>query len=114
VQFYPDAIVHNCSSAGGFNVTYAPDKFSVCTPVWQLGSKSFAETAANGSKADKWAVVSDFGPTPWSSADRSFGPEQEPSASEMSPSGSEPGGQLSELFRALTGQAAGRKLGHGE
>jgi hypothetical protein len=46
VQFYPDAIVNNCSSAGGFNVTYAPDKFSVCTPVWQVGAKSFAETAA--------------------------------------------------------------------
>jgi len=46
VQFYPDAIVNNCSSAGGFNVTYAPDKFSVCTPVWQVGAKSNAETAA--------------------------------------------------------------------
>jgi hypothetical protein len=46
VQFYPDAIVSNCDSAGGFNVTYAPDKFTVCTPVWQVGSKSFAETAA--------------------------------------------------------------------
>jgi hypothetical protein len=46
VQFYPDAIVSNCDSAGGFNVTYAPDKFSVCTPVWQVGAKSLAETAA--------------------------------------------------------------------
>jgi hypothetical protein len=46
LQFYPDAIVNNCSSAGGFNVTYAPDKFSVCSPVWQVGTKSFAETAA--------------------------------------------------------------------
>jgi hypothetical protein len=46
VQFYPDAIVSNCSSAGGFNVTYAPNKFSVCTPVWQVGTKSNAETAA--------------------------------------------------------------------
>jgi len=27
-------------------LTYAPDKFSVCTPVWQVGSKSNAETAA--------------------------------------------------------------------
>ena len=32
---HPDAIVHNCTSAGGFNVTYAPNKFSVCTPVWR-------------------------------------------------------------------------------
>ena len=46
VQFYPDAIVNNCDSAGGFNVTYAPDKFSVCTPVWQVGAKNSAETAA--------------------------------------------------------------------
>jgi len=28
LQFYPDAIVNTCSSNGGFNVTYAPDKFS--------------------------------------------------------------------------------------
>jgi hypothetical protein len=32
VQFYPDAIVNTCSSSGGFNVTFAPDKFSVCSP----------------------------------------------------------------------------------
>jgi hypothetical protein len=50
VQFYPDAIVKTCSSAGGYNVTYAPDKFSVCTPVWQVGTKSFAETAAFNSE----------------------------------------------------------------
>src|SRR5215469_11186771 len=46
VQFYPDAIVHNCAPDGGFNVTHAPDKFSVCTPVWQVGAKSNAENAA--------------------------------------------------------------------
>jgi hypothetical protein len=46
VQFYPDAIVSNCSAAGGFNLTYAPDKFSVCTPVWQVSNTSMAETAA--------------------------------------------------------------------
>lgn len=46
LQFYPDAIVTNCASDGGFNVTYAPDKFSVCAPVWQVGAKSNAETAA--------------------------------------------------------------------
>jgi len=28
VQFYPDAIVNTRSSDGGFNVTFAPDKFS--------------------------------------------------------------------------------------
>jgi hypothetical protein len=46
VQFYPDAIVNNCSSDGGFNVKYAPNKFSVCSPVWQVGAKSNGETAA--------------------------------------------------------------------
>ncbi len=46
LQFYPDAIVTNCTPDGGFSVTYAPDKFSVCSPVWQVGTKSFAETAA--------------------------------------------------------------------
>jgi hypothetical protein len=40
------AIVKSCDSAGGFNVSYATDKTSVCTPVWQVGAKSFAETAA--------------------------------------------------------------------
>lgn len=50
VQFYPDAIVHNCTSSGGFNVTYAPDKFTVCSPVWQVGTKSFSETAAFNSE----------------------------------------------------------------
>src|SRR5215467_7656003 len=46
VQFYPDAIVNNCSSSGGFNVKYAPNKFSVCSPVWQVSSTSSAENAA--------------------------------------------------------------------
>ncbi len=46
LQFYPDAIVSTCSSDGGFNVTYAPDKFSVCSPVWQVSTQSGAENAA--------------------------------------------------------------------
>src|SRR5258708_28089674 len=46
VQFYPDAIVSTCSSDGGFNVTFAPDKFSVCSPVWQVTTTSNKENAA--------------------------------------------------------------------
>jgi hypothetical protein len=46
VQFYPDAIVNTCSSDGGFNVTFAPDKFSVCSPVWQITTTSGSENAA--------------------------------------------------------------------
>src|SRR5215469_16781070 len=46
VQFYPDAIVKTCSSDGGFNVTYAPNKFSVCSPTWQVTTTSGSENAA--------------------------------------------------------------------
>ena len=46
VQFYPDSVVNTCSSAGGYNVTYAPDKFTVCSPVWQVSTQSGAEDAA--------------------------------------------------------------------
>ncbi len=46
LQFYPDSIVNTCSSDGGFNVTQAPNKFSVCSPVWQVSTQSGAENAA--------------------------------------------------------------------
>jgi hypothetical protein len=46
LQFYPDSVVNTCSSDGGYNVTYAPDKFSVCSPVWQVSTQSGAEDAA--------------------------------------------------------------------
>ncbi|HXB48425.1 MAG TPA: hypothetical protein VNW50_11745 [Streptosporangiaceae bacterium] len=46
LQFYPDSIVNTCSADGGFNVTNAPDKFSVCAPVWQVSTQSGAEDAA--------------------------------------------------------------------
>ena len=46
LQFYPDSVVNTCSSDGGYNVTYAPDKFSVCSPVWQVSTQSGAENAA--------------------------------------------------------------------
>jgi len=45
VQFYPDSIVTNCTPSGGFSVIQAPNKFSVCTPTWQL-SPNFHESAA--------------------------------------------------------------------
>ena len=46
VQFYPDSVVNTCSSDGGYNVTYAPGKFTVCSPVWQVSTQSGAEDAA--------------------------------------------------------------------
>ncbi len=36
LQFYPDAIVTTCSQDGGFEVKYAPNTYSVCSPVWRL------------------------------------------------------------------------------
>ncbi len=38
--------MNTCSSDGGFNVTFAPDKFSVCSPVWQVTTTSAKENAA--------------------------------------------------------------------
>lgn len=46
LQFYPDAVVSSCASDGGFNVSYAPNEFSVCSPVWQVSTQSGAEDAA--------------------------------------------------------------------
>jgi hypothetical protein len=46
VQFYPDSVVSTCSSDGGYNVMNAPDKFTVCSPVWQINTQSGAEDAA--------------------------------------------------------------------
>jgi hypothetical protein len=46
LQFYPDAVVNNCASDGGFNLTHVPDAFTACSPVWQVSSKNQAETAA--------------------------------------------------------------------
>jgi hypothetical protein len=36
VQFYPDALVHNCTPGGGFVVSYAPNTYTVCSPVWSI------------------------------------------------------------------------------
>ena len=62
VQFYPDALVRNCTPNGGFVVSYAPNTYTVCSPVWSIhttGQKPvFHEPAAfnamltTGSKHD--------------------------------------------------------------
>ena len=50
VQFYPDALVKNCTPNGGFVVSYAPNTYTVCSPVWSIhttGQKpNFHEPAA--------------------------------------------------------------------
>jgi hypothetical protein len=53
LQFYPDAIVKSCSADGGFNVTQAANKYSVCSPVWQVEEPGNIEDAAfNGELYD--------------------------------------------------------------
>ena len=49
LQFYPDAIVTSCTPDGGYNVVPAKNKFTVCSPVWQVEQEpdgSFNEDAA--------------------------------------------------------------------
>ena len=50
LQFYPDAIVTSCGQDGGFEVKFAPNSYSVCSPVWRLTSTGqkgvFHESAA--------------------------------------------------------------------
>jgi hypothetical protein len=46
LQFYPNAIVDKCTSGGGFQLAFAPNLYSVCSPVWQVNPHGFAETAA--------------------------------------------------------------------
>jgi hypothetical protein len=50
LQFYPDALVSNCTPNGGFVVSFAPNVFTACSPVFKLtqtGTKGvFHETAA--------------------------------------------------------------------
>ncbi len=36
LQFYPDALVTNCTPQGGFVVKYSPNTYTVCSPVWKL------------------------------------------------------------------------------
>jgi len=38
LQFYPDAITTSCSSNGGFELKYAPNTYTACSPVWTLTS----------------------------------------------------------------------------
>src|SRR5215469_4565940 len=46
LQFYPDGIVTSCTPDGGFNLVHAKNKYTVCSPVWQV------ETLANGQQVE--------------------------------------------------------------
>ena len=46
LQFYPNSIVTNCASGGGFNVTYTPGAYTACSPVWEVSKHGNSESAA--------------------------------------------------------------------
>ena len=46
LQFYPDGVVKKCFDNGGYSLSYAPNTYTACSPIWQVNPKSLAETAA--------------------------------------------------------------------
>jgi hypothetical protein len=46
LQFYPNSLVTNCPSGGGFNVTNVPGDYTVCSPVWEVSKHGNSESAA--------------------------------------------------------------------
>jgi hypothetical protein len=46
LQFYPNSIVQTCGAGGGYNVRYAPNTYSVCSPVWRVSQHGNSESAA--------------------------------------------------------------------
>ncbi|HEY1455949.1 MAG TPA: hypothetical protein VGG31_05590 [Candidatus Dormibacteraeota bacterium] len=46
LQFYPNSVTAGCASGGGFNVRFAPDTYTVCSPVWEVSKHGNSESAA--------------------------------------------------------------------
>jgi hypothetical protein len=46
LQFYPNSITTGCSAGGGYNVSHAPNIYTVCSPVWEVSPHGHAESAA--------------------------------------------------------------------
>jgi hypothetical protein len=43
LQFYPDSMVNQCASNGGFDVSFARNTYTACSPVWEVvGNREFA------------------------------------------------------------------------
>src|SRR5947209_11050335 len=52
LQFYPNSIVTNCTSGGGYDVSYSPNTYSVCSPVWEVSKTGNSESAAFNAELD--------------------------------------------------------------
>jgi hypothetical protein len=46
LQFYPNSITQGCAAGGGYNVKYAPNVYTVCSPVWEVSKTGNSESAA--------------------------------------------------------------------
>ncbi len=46
LQFYPNSLIKNCASGGGYNVTYAANVYTACSPVWEVSKTGNSESAA--------------------------------------------------------------------
>jgi hypothetical protein len=46
LQFYPNSVTTNCNSGGGYDVTYSPNTYTACSPVWEVSPHGAAESAA--------------------------------------------------------------------
>jgi hypothetical protein len=46
LQFYPNSITTGCTAGGGFNVTFAANVYTACSPVWEVSKHGFSESAA--------------------------------------------------------------------
>jgi hypothetical protein len=46
LQFYPNSITTGCTAGGGFNVSFSPNTYTVCSPVWEVSPTGHSESAA--------------------------------------------------------------------
>jgi hypothetical protein len=46
LQFYPNSITTNCTAGGGYDVTYAANTYTACSPVWEVSKTGSSESAA--------------------------------------------------------------------
>ena len=46
LQFYPNSITTNCTSGGGYDVTYSAGAYTACSPVWKVSKTGNSESAA--------------------------------------------------------------------
>ena len=46
LQFYPNSVTTNCTSGGGYDVTYSANTYTACSPVWEVSKKGSSESAA--------------------------------------------------------------------